>query len=282
MSSFSSKMIAALMLSVAGITQPALGQIPPGQSRSTGPSYAEIVGLVQRAPLIVDGTIRSTVEIDGPEAAGVAPGDIRLYVQLDVLGLVRGQSALAPRVGYVVDVPRDARGRAPKLKNLRVLVFARPVAGRPAQLQLVSRNAQQPWSPALDAMTRKVARDLLSGEAPPEITGVGHAFHVPGTLPGEGETQIFLETDSGAPVSLSILSRPHQTKRWAVALGDIVGEAARPPERETLLWYRLACSLPQELPDSSVADQDPANAEAAREDYRFVLQSLGSCDAPQS
>ncbi|MBR0551325.1 hypothetical protein J7S20_02260 [Sphingomonadaceae bacterium LXI357] len=237
--------------------------------------------MVEKAPLIVDGTIRSQVEIKGQEAAGVAPGDARLYVQLDVLGLIRGQGALAPRVGYVVDVPRDSRGRAPKLKNLRVLVFARPVAGRPAQLQLVGRNAQLPWSPALDAMTRNIAKQLLSGDAPPTITGVGNAFYVPGTLPGEGETQIFLETDSGAPVSLSILSRPHQTKRWAVALGDIVGDAAKPPERNTLLWYRLACGLPARLPDSSVADQDPQNAEAARQDYQFVLQSLGTCDAPQ-
>ena len=35
--------------------------------------------------------------------------------------------------------------------------------------------------------------------APPAITGVANGFHVPGTLPGEGETQLFLNTSTGEP-----------------------------------------------------------------------------------
>src|SRR3546814_1145016 len=40
----------------------------------------------------------------------------------------------------------------------------------------------------------------VAADAPPVITGVGCAFHVPGSLPGEGETQIFLATADGSPV----------------------------------------------------------------------------------
>ncbi|WNO52960.1 hypothetical protein [Stakelama saccharophila] len=223
--------------------------------------------------MIVDGTIHSVADIEGPEAAGVAPGFQRKYVRLDVLGLIRGQGSIPPQVGYIVDVPMDS----PRLKDMRVLAFARPVAGRPDQLQLVSRGGQIPWSPRLDSMARGIARDLVSGDAPPKITGIGNVFHVPGTLPGESETQIFLETDNGDPISLSILRRPHQTPRWAVALGDIVGEAAEPPRRETLLWYRLACGLPERLPDAALEGQGAANAAAARADYQFVRDSLGPC-----
>ncbi|KAA5569740.1 hypothetical protein F3G50_31575, partial [Pseudomonas aeruginosa] len=79
---------------------------------------------------------------------------------------------------------------------------------------------------------RQIARDLVAPDAPPVITGVGNAFHVPGALPGEGETQVFLTTANGAPVSLSILRRPGEQPRWAVALSEIVDEAAAPPARD--------------------------------------------------
>jgi hypothetical protein len=62
-----------------------------------------------------------------------------------------------------------------------------------------------------------------------------------------------------------------------VALSEIVDEAAAPPARETLLWYRLACALPPSLPNASIAALPLADAEAAREDYRFVLSQLGAC-----
>ena len=62
-----------------------------------------------------------------------------------------------------------------------------------------------------------------------------------------------------------------------MSLGEIVDDAAAPPARDTLLWYRLACALPPVLPDDSVADQAPEDAAQARTDYRFVLDQLGAC-----
>jgi hypothetical protein len=126
-------------------------------------------------------------------------------------------------------------------------------------------------------MVRRIARDAVAPNAPPAVTGLGNAFHVPGALPGEGETQIFVQTANGAPISLSILRRPGEERRWAVALGEIVDDAAAAPARDTLLWYRLACGLPRTLPATSLADEDPANVAAARDDYRFVLNQLGPC-----
>ena len=47
----------------------------------------------------------------------------------------------------------------------------------------------------------------------------------------------------------------------------IVDEAAAPPARETLLWYRLACALPQSLPPQSIqegtSEEDAAAIAAA-------------------
>jgi hypothetical protein len=244
---------------------------------SAVPAFADLADLTLAAPVIADAVVRSTTRIKGPDAAGVAPGRQRLYVEADLTALVRGPEGSQPRVGYLVDVAVDGAGRMPKLKKSRVLLFARPAAGQPGQLQLVAPDAQLPWTSAADAQVRAIARAALATDAPPRITGVREAFHVAGALPGEGETQIFLQTVDGRPVSLSVLRRPGERPRWAVALSEIVDEAAAPPARETLLWYRLACALPPSLPNASIAALSLADAEAAREDYRFVLSQLGAC-----
>ncbi|WP_447727034.1 hypothetical protein [Sphingomonas koreensis] len=241
------------------------------------PPYAEVADLILDSPVLLDAQVRSATRIKGPEAASVAAGRIRYYVEADVLALIRAPGAMPTRVGYVVDVPLDARGKPPKLSKRRVLLFARAVAGQASMIQLTTLDSQRDWSPDLDALVRRVVQEVVAPDAPPAITGLGNAFHVPGTLPGEGETQIFVQTATGAPISLSILRRPGEQRRWALALGEVVDDAAAPPPRDTLLWYRLACGLPRALPRASIESEEPANAAIAREDYAFVLQQLGTC-----
>ena len=248
---------------------------PEGVETSLG--YADLADLVLAAPVIADVAIRSTARIKPEEAVGLAAGMARLYVEADVQALVRGAEGLPPRIGYLVDVATDSRGRPPKLKKARFLIFARLVPGNTGQVQLVARHAQLDWTPDTDARTRTIAKDVLDAAAPPQITGVGNAFHVAGALPGEGETQIFLTTANQRPVSLSILRRPGEQPRWAVALSEIVDEAAAAPPRDSLLWYRLACGLPDRLPETSTASLTPEDAAVAVADFRFVRDSLGSC-----
>ncbi|MBB3983372.1 hypothetical protein GGR44_003060 [Sphingobium fontiphilum] len=239
-------------------------------------SYADLVDLTERAPIIAEAKVTGVTQLPPERAGSVPDGFRRVYVEAAVANLIRGEGGISPIVTYLLDMPVDSRGKIAKLKKLPVLLFARP-GGRPGQIQLIARDAQQRLTPVLAARTRSVVGELLSGKAPPTIIGLGDAFHVAGTIAGEGETQIFLKTPSGDPVSLSIIRRPGQAPTWAVALGEIVDEAARPPERDTLLWYRLACGLPPALPPASVRTLAVQDAEAARADYRFVLQSLGPC-----
>ena len=55
------------------------------------------------------------------------------------------------------------------------------------------------------------------------------------------------------------------------------GLTARPPASGSLLWYRLACGLPNALPARSVRALSPQDAELARADYQMVLDALGPC-----
>lgn len=239
--------------------------------------YADVADLVLAAPVIADVMVRSTTRIKDAEATNLAAGLVRLYIEVDVTALIRGSDGLPPRIGYLLDVAPDSRGRVPKFKKARVLLFARPVAGAVNQVQLVAPDAQLDWTPETEARARQIAQAALAADAPPVITGVGNAFHVAGALPGEGETQIFLTTSDQRPVSLSILRRPGEQPRWAVALSEIVDEAATPPAANTLLWYRMACALPQTLPERSTASIEAADAAIAREDYAVVLAALGPC-----
>jgi hypothetical protein len=265
--------LAAFLLAPAAAAPQALVTTP---APAPSPAYADLADLVLAAPVIADVTVRSTVRLKGADAATVPPGFARLYVEADVAALIRGTGGLPPRIGYLLDVTPDARGKLPSLKKARMLVFARPTAAA-NQLQLVAPDAQLRWSADADARVRAIAGEALGAAAPPRITGIGNAFHVPGALPGEGETQVFLQTADGRPVSLSVLRRPGERPRWAVALSEIVDEAAAPPPRDSLLWFRLACALPPALPARSTAGIAPEDAVKAREDYRFVLAQLGAC-----
>lgn len=255
------------------------GPIPVTATPDSAPvAYARLARLALESDIVLDATIRSVARIAPDEAAGLAAGHVRFYVTADVGALIRANGPLPARIGYLVDVPFDPRGRAPNLKRQRVIAFARAVTGRPDQVQLATPDGQFAWAPTLDQRVRDVVREVVAPDAPPAITGIGNAFHVPGTLPGEGETQIFLQTTTGAPVSLLILRRPGEQRRWALSLGDIIDEAGGAPKPDTLAWYRLACGLPAALPDTSLQSQDADNAAIARDDFAFVRESLGRCE----
>lgn len=239
--------------------------------------YADLADLSVDAPLVIEAQVKAASRLKPERAPGLRAGYQRFYVEAQVLSLVRGQGGIGGMVNYIMDMPMDSRGRTASLKKRHVLLFARPVSGSPGSVQLVAPDAQIDWTPAAMQTVRGILSQAVAPDAPPRITGVGSAFHSVGTIPGEGETQIFLNTANGAPVSLSIVRRPGQQPRWAVALGEIVDESAAAPAPGSLLWYRLACFLPRELPGKAVASLAASDAAAARADYQLVLGGLGPC-----
>jgi len=241
-------------------------------------TYADMADMVSTAPVVAIAGIEKAKRLKGDAATGLADNEARFLVTARTSALLRGSNGLPPRIEYLLDVPLDARGKAPKLAKRKVIVAALPVSGKPDMLQLVSPDAQIDWTPGAEVQARSILTEAVAADSPPRITGVGNAFHVKGSLPGESETQIFLKTVGGAPVSLNVLRRPGEAPQWAVALGEMIDEAAKPPSPQTLLWYRLACFLPPRLPASSVQNLGQDDAAAAAEDYYFVLDALGRCD----
>ena len=270
----------ALAISSVVVVSPA-AQAQQPVAAATNPanppsSYADVADLAVDSSTILDVRIRRASPVPAAQAVGIPPHLVRMYVEADVNAVLYGRDPVAQRVGYLVDQVRLPNGRAPRLNRQRVLLFARPVATA-NRLQLINPQAQLAWDAGREATARAIVAELANG-APPQVTGVSQAFHVAGTVAGEGETQIFLRTASGDPVSLSILRRPGARPTWAVAFGEIVDESAAVPSRRTLGWYRLACGLPSALPPASIASLAGDDARIAAQDYAFVLRSLGACD----
>jgi len=263
-------------------TQSAIATAAPptlsGESKSSAlSSYADSADLIIASPLVIKARIEGRKKVNVAAAEGGASPISYYLTTARVEALIRGDSGVAPTLTFLVrDVPKGQVRPDYLRKKVTVMLFARP-GRKPGEIQLTSRNAIQPWTENLEQKARSITSELLRADSPPAIIGVGDAFHIAGTIAGESETQIFLKTENGAPVSLSILRRPGEVPHWGVSLGEIVDESAVPPPTDTLLWYRLACALPPKLPSESTRSLPLLDAEAARRDYKLVLESLGSC-----
>jgi hypothetical protein len=275
--------LAALALSSCASPSFAQRPVPErGSAEAASPAaaatYADLVDLADRSDMVIKAQIRRQATVEPERAPGLAPGHARLYIEARTLALLAGSSALGESLVYLVDVPLDEKGKPPKLKDREVLLFANRVPGEAAAIVLTSKQGQLDHSPELEARLRPILTERASREAPPEITGIGDALAVEGTLAGESETQIFLDTADRSPVSITVLRRPGQPPVWGVSWGEIIDSAARPPQKMTLRWYRLACALPERLPSSANLARDADARRLAEADYAFVREQLGLCE----
>lgn len=233
-------------------------------------SFADLATLSLAAPVVIRATIYKAERLKPRDAPDVAPGNARILVSAATTTAIVAPGEVPPRITYLVDVPLDARGKPPQLLRTDNLLFLRADPAVSGQYALVDAHGQIDWTPDADAAIRAVLTAKRSGTVP-VITGITSAFRVPGAVPGEAESQFFLSTADGKPVSLVVLTRPGQARRLSIALGDVIDDAAAGVAPATLLWYRLACFLPKTPPATSDAGADVVD------DYRFVLSSLGPC-----
>lgn len=268
-----------LSLGIATATALVFGQPVESQTISAPQTvtYADLADLALAAPLVAHVRVERARALSERETPDVPAGYRRFLIEAEVATLIRAPGAVSQRVRYLADVPNEG-GRAARIRRrAEFLVLGAPVPNRPGEIQLVAPDAQLPYDAATADRLRALLRESMAPDAAPRITGIGRAFSVPGSLPGESETQIFLQTADGRPISLNVLRRPGETPRWSVALSEIVDDAAAPPAPETLLWYRLACTLPPALPRQSLQEASADEARTIAADYRLIKERLGPC-----
>lgn len=258
-------------LGSAASAQPRTAPVPPPVT------YADMADLVEASSMVALVEVRDQAVVEPARAAGVAPGHARLYIEARTLGVLWGRAGLGQQVAFLADVPLSADGKPPKLKKQQLMVFGSAVPSRPGTLQLSAPDAYLPATPENQQLARTVATQFAAAELPPRIRGVRDVMSVAGNLAGESETQMFVDTGNGAPVSLTVVRRPGMQPQWGVSWSEIVDQAAKPPEPNTIAWYRLACSLPARLPAGAYLQQDQLVRARADADYRVIMQQLGPC-----
>ena len=147
---FLAPMIVAALIATGALPgeQLAAQNPAPAAAGAQQASDADLIDLADYADLVVRAKIRRQSEVAPERAPGVRPGHARYYIEADTVSLLAGTTPVGEQVRYLVDLPFDARGKKPKLRKQEVLLFARPVAGRPGELQLVAPDAQLTTGPA--------------------------------------------------------------------------------------------------------------------------------------
>lgn len=235
------------------------------------PGFVDLADLTVAAPAIVQAHITREERLSERDSPGLAPGHARLLITAAVDAALVAPGTIPGELSLLWDAPLDARGKLIKHKNLPIMAWInRPSAD--GKTQLIAGNAVQPWTPALDAQVRAIATEAKSGNAP-VITGVTNGFRADGTVAGESESQFFLSAADGRAATMVVTQRPGMPRKVAVSRGDVIDESAAAVHPGTLLWYRLACTLPATLP-AAAGGNDPALAA----DWRAAITSLGPCE----
>lgn len=238
-------------------------------------SWTDWADLALASPVILSGTVTDADRLSKREAPDLPPATARVLVRVGLDAVLTAPGVLPAEAAWLWQGPVDARGQLPFAKRSKLIVFARPLSGgadpQVQALQLVSAAAQQPWSADAEAVARGVleaARAL--GVADLMVTGVDAAAATQGDLPGSSDSQFFLRTSAGRPVSLIVRRRPEQPARILATAGELV-ESAAPIMPQTLLWRALACGLPPALPDGY------ADRTQLVEDYAAARAAIGAC-----
>ncbi len=255
---------------------PAQAAAPPPLPEAPTVSYAYLADLVTGSQTVARLKVKYVKVVPAERVPGLAADRARFFVEAETQALIRGETVVARKVSFLIDGPA-ARARKPGLAGRIFLAFAR-TTGQINQLQLVNSGALVEWSAANEALARKVIADATAAGATPALIGITSAFHSSGAVLGEGETQIFLQTANGTPISLSIVRRPDEQPQFSASLGEIVDDAASLPPAGTMLWYRLACGLPEKLPVRALQGVSAADSAAARNDYAAFRQALAPCE----
>jgi hypothetical protein len=240
-------------------------------------TYSDLVDLSESAPLVILADIRDVIALPEARANAAGPGRARVYIEARGVEALNGVMPAGQELRYLADVPVDARGKPGHWKKQRVMLFSRPVVGGNGEIQLVASDAQLAWTPDLDARVRSVLSELSAPGLPPRITGISMALYQTGNLVGEGETQIFLTTATGVPAAIIVVHQAGQPPRWSVSFSEVVDASGRPPARDTLTWYRLACALPASLPAKAILGDSQEAKDHALGDYLLVRRDLGVC-----
>lgn len=248
----------------------------------SAPTFEDLADLSDASDHILRVRVIKQATVEAERSPGLKPGFVRIFAVGTIKQVLHGGEGLTEVVRYLVDLPTDTQGKAPRIKGDQYLIFARSVPGRPGEIVLAFPGAQLLADAELEGRLAPLVAEMYGPGAPPRLTGIGTVLSVAGNLAGESETQIFIDTRDSGPVLLSVLRRPGLPPSWGFSWSELVDQAEQPPARGSVAWYRLACTLPPAIPPAAHRSGSPEDRRRAALDYALVIESLGQCRRTQA
>lgn len=256
--------------SVTTETKNILGQSPP--------SYDALTNIALESPLVADIIVKKVNSLPASQSVGVPANKKRILIIAELQSLIRARKGLNSEIKFLFDAPLDSRGKIPKLKKLRFLAFGSNVKNNADFIKLTHIASMIPYTQNANNALRTIIKDIIAEDAPQKITSISSAFHSPGTIIGEGETQIFLNTETGQPIAISVISKQNQRPKWSASTSEVIDINATEPARNSLLGHRLACGLPNMIDNDKIEAASSKDRRKAATDYDYVRSSIGRCN----
>lgn len=115
---------------IAGPVNAAMQQPEPARVASAA-TYADLADFALASKVTAHVRIKTSKPLKADMAVGVRPGYERHLVTADVINLIRAPENMPATLRYIIDLPLDSRGKAPRLKKSESILFALP--GRPGK-----------------------------------------------------------------------------------------------------------------------------------------------------
>lgn len=248
-----------------------------GAHSTAGDTAAEwtlLADLALASPVVLRGTVARARRLSGNAAADVPRGSMRMLVEVELESVLKAPGLLPARAEWLWQGAPGPDGRPPVRAGQTVLAFLSVPLGSPkpdvVQFRLTAPAAQRIWDGPAEAAVRAILAQAQRGEAV-MVTSVADGFRVAGAVAGASESQFFLQTDAGRPLTLVVTRTPVAAPQVRVATGDVIAASSTAVQPATLLWRALACGLPADLPARMQADPD------LLADYHLARDSFGDC-----
>jgi hypothetical protein len=243
--------------------------------------YPVAARLYLSSPVVARGLVKSQTKLSKKENAGLPAlpvGQGRAMLEAELQTVLKAPDALPGQLKFLWQGPLDAKGKVPAFKKQTLLLFLTPVTTNGATgYGLTDVNSVRPWLPAEDAQLRTIA---TAAQDPAQrglaIEGVRTTFvTVPEDSNSAPYVHILFATTNNAPLA-AILEK--QSGKWLLrtTLTDLDQDAVA-IQRQSLLWYHMACGLAAEPPSNVTKQPTAAESALAREAWSGMLEQLGPC-----
>ncbi len=244
-------------------------------------AYPVVARLYLSSPVVARGLVKGQSKLGKKENAALPPlptGQGRAMLDVELQAVLKAPDALPAKLKFLWQGPLDAKNKVPSLKKQSLLLFLSTVTSSGVTgYGLTDINSVRPWSAAEEAQLRAIA---AAAQDPAQrglaIKGVRTTFvTVPEDSNSAPYVHILFVTQNGAPLA-AILEKPSGQWTLRTTVTDL-DQDAQAIERQSLLWYHMACGLPAEPP--AVVTEQPSEQERtlAREAWRGMLEQLGPC-----